>query len=163
MLAYPEVSGVSPADRSALTAHLRPVDAAVPLQLPDVVLLHPPPGVLRVPVRRSLHLRAHVLARPSQNERLAARVHPQESGHVVHPGPQQHPAGVLGAVAGHLPLREEPGGRGRRHPDSGGARHPPEVTAKRSGEQRHLPGGPSAWLQRWQLNFAVTTRSQQNS
>lgn len=38
------------------------VGAAVSVQFPDVVLLHPPPGVFRVPVWGSLHRLAHVLA-----------------------------------------------------------------------------------------------------
>lgn len=106
---------------SAYFTYLCIVAVAVSFKLPDVVLLHPPPGVLRVPVWGSFHLLAHILCRSPQNERLSARMHPQESCHVVNPGPQQDPAGVLGAVTGHLPLREEPRGRGRRHPDSEGA------------------------------------------
>lgn len=135
------------------------VDAAVSLQLPDVVLLHPPPGVLRVPVWGSFHLLAHIFARPAKNERLPARVHPQESGHVVHPGPQQHPAGILGAVASHLPLREDLGGHGRRHPDSGDAKRPPEVKTEHRGDQKHLPVG----LTSAEFNFTVNTQRQQNS
>lgn len=81
-------------------------------------------------MRGSLHLPANILARPVQYQRLPARVHPQEGGHVVHPGPHQNPAGLFGAVAGHLPLREEPGGRGRRHPDSGVSKRPPEPKAE---------------------------------
>lgn len=67
--------------------HLCLVAAAGLVQLPDVVLLHPPPGVLRVPVRGSLYLPAYVLARAAKYERLPARVHPQEGGYIVHPGP----------------------------------------------------------------------------
>lgn len=139
LLVCPEVSNVSLANCVCFT-YLCLVGAAVSFQLPDVVLLHPPPGVLRVPVWGSFHLRAHILARPAKNERLPTGVHPQESGHVVHPGPQQHPAGLLGAVAGHLPLREVPGGRGRRHPDSGGAKRSPEAKTELKRRADTSPG-----------------------
>lgn len=112
--------------------------AAFPVQLPDVVLLHPPPRVLRVPVRGTLHHPAYVFPRAAAYQRLPARVHPQEGGHVIHPGPQQHPAGVLGAVAGHLPLREEAGGRGRRHP---GRRGPPGANTEHREENRDTSSG----------------------
>lgn len=100
---------------SACLAHLCVVVLAEYFQLPDIVLLHPPPGVFRVPVRGSFQILAHVVARPTKYERLASRMHAQEARHVVHPGPHQHPAGLLGTVAGHLPLREEPSGRRQRH------------------------------------------------
>lgn len=134
------------------------VGAAVCVQLPDVVLLQPPPGVLWVPVWGSFQLAAHVSARPAEYQRLPARVHPQEGGHVVHPGPQQHPAGVLGAVMGHFPLREEAGGRGRRHPDSGDAELAPEPKSKHKAENRETSSEgrrPDYWTE---LSSAVDTQ-----
>ncbi len=63
--------------------HLRIFICAVFVEFTDVVLLHPPPGVLRVPVWGSFDLAADVPARAAEDERLSARVHTKEPRHIV--------------------------------------------------------------------------------
>lgn len=129
------------AQSAGCLAHLCVVVLAKSFQLPDIVLFHPPPGVCWVPVRGSFQILAHVVARATKDERLASRMHPQEARHVVHPGPHQHPARLLGTVAGHLPLREEPSGRGQRHPHKWKPKSRREETRNSSRGDR----GPGYW------------------
>lgn len=90
-------------------------------------------------MRGSFHLPAQVLPGAAAYQRLPARVHPQEGGDVVHPGAQQHPAGVRAAVEGHLPLGEEPRGRGRRHPSGGRRRGDPPEPNSEDGQGAETP------------------------
>lgn len=87
-------------------------------QFAHIVLLQPAAGVVRVSVRWPIQVGTDVLASPRQQQLLAPRMMPHETGEVVEAGPAADPAGTGRQAPLDLGGRE--GGGGGRSGGHGG-------------------------------------------